>query len=73
MSVAPASGGGDIRLEALNVECVGIVTLACTAVVWHVLGTHWEISGCRIGVANLACVFKLLLKERVEFGVNAQS
>ncbi len=80
MSMTPASGGGDIRQKALDVQCVGIGTLSSvcalevwTAVVWHVLGTHWEISGCRIGVANLACVFRIFSKERVEFDVNAQS
>ena len=39
MSVAPASGGGDIRYEALNVECVSIVTLmACSR---DSLGDQW--------------------------------
>jgi hypothetical protein len=55
MSMTPASGGGDIRQEALDVQCVGIRTLsrgcaleAWTAVIWHVLGTHWEVSGRRV-------------------------
>jgi hypothetical protein len=79
MSMTPASGGGDIHQKALDVQCFGIGTLswgcvleAWTAVIWHVLRTHWEVSGCRVQVTNLACVFEILLKERVEFDINAQ-
>mgnify|MGYP006192332011 CR=1 FL=1 len=71
MSMTPASGGGDIRLEALNVECVGVVTLSCSSMACSrdALGDRWvqDWSG------KLACVFKILSKERVEFDVNARS
>ena len=32
MSMTPASGGGDIRQKALDVQCVGIGTLSCGSV-----------------------------------------
>jgi hypothetical protein len=78
MSMTPASGGGDISQKALDVQCVGIGTLSCvcaleawTAVIWHILWTHGKVNGCGVRVTKFALVFEILLKEWVEFDINA--
>jgi len=79
MSMATASEGGDIRQKALNMQCVSICTLrwCCALEVWaavvrHVFGMHWDVSGHRVRVAKLTCIVEILSKERVKININAQ-